>query len=165
MAAKVSIPYRSEILAAVIVLVFLVMVKNRLTAFNNQMMAINGGHSTIENHKNMISRWHAAADEFSKAISDFLFEDPYAFKRLVEKSAAQYDVEIDTMRLTQDISGKLGKATVTMTIIGSYTAIVEYVKSLEARHVRFSSISTGGGGERKNVSVVLYAYYAKESGA
>ena len=43
MAAKVSIPYRSEILAAVIVLVFLVMVKNRLTAFNNQMMAINGG--------------------------------------------------------------------------------------------------------------------------
>ena len=59
--------------------------------------------------------------------------------------------------------GQAGKATVTMTIIGSQT-IVEYVKSLEARHA-FSSISTGGGGERKNASVVLYAYYAKESGA
>jgi len=162
MTGKFNIPYRSEAIAVAMVLVFLLMVKNRLSDFKAQTVQFNTQTTAVENHKELSRRWTEAADKFDKSTKSFIFKDAYDFKKFVSRMAYDNDVNIDSLRQAQSRRGAVDEAKITMTVAAGYRQLVDYIRALEENNVRVESLSVGGADKIKQANLVVYCYYVQE---
>ena len=158
---KFTVPYKSEVIAAIIVLVFFVAVKNRFQYVKTGIDAIEAGKRAVEEHKSLAGRWESADKDFKTAMEGFLLKGPVEFKNIIQDKAWSNDINLVDIRANQDLSGILGMGSLDLVITGKFINIVKFVQVLEENNIRIAYFSVKGSDKKKDFVIKVYCYFSK----
>jgi len=158
---KLSIPYRSELIAVLMVVVIFITVKNRFQYVQTAAAAIEASKQVIDQRKGLAGRWQSAERDFAEAMGGFLVNGPSDCKNIVQDKAWSNNINLIDVRSGQDMSGILGMGSLDLTINGNYKDIVKFVREIEENKLRIMAFSITGVDKHKNVSMKVYCYFTK----
>jgi len=160
---SIAMPYKSEIIAVIIVAIFFVLVKNRFQYVKVQTDAVEAGKAEVEQHKALASRWISVDKDSKEAAQGFMLKGPMDLKGMVQDKAWSNDINLVDMRANQDLSGVVGVGTLDLVISGSFRSIVKFIEAIEASNIRVTSFSVSGSDKKKNVNIKVYCYFPKDA--
>jgi hypothetical protein len=158
-----SIPYKSELIVIVMVVVFFVVIKNRFQYVQAAVAAVEAGKQTIEERKNLAGRWSSVDKDFTESMQGFLLKDPVDFKSIIQDKAWANNINLINMRSGQDMSGVLGMGSLDLAISGDYKDTVKFIKALEENNLRIMNLSVAGTEKKKDISMKVYCYFSKDN--
>ena len=163
MIKKISLPYKSELIAALMVLVLFVVVKNRFQYVQTEVVSVEAGKQIVEERKSLAGRWTTVDNEWQETLKGFLLKDAVELKDIVQDRAWVNGINLVDIRTGQDVSGVLGLSSLDLKITGAYKDIVAFVQAIEASNIRVMSFSVKGESNKKNAEITVYGYFSKDA--
>jgi len=158
-----SIPYRSELIAIAMIVVFLVVIKNRFQYVQAAVATVEAGKRTVEERKSLSSRWTSVDKDFTESMQGFLLKGPVNCKNIIQDKAWANNINLIDMRSGQDMSGVLGVGSLDLTMSGEYKDTVKFINALEENSLRIMNLEITGTDRKKQVGMKVYCYFAKDN--
>jgi len=163
MPAKITIPYRNELIALGIILVTFFLVKNRLADTKVRINGINSDIERCDKEKSLARSWQNVSKEFDESLKGVLFADSFSIKKLFQDKAWSNDIDIQSLQLNKNISGIVAEAGINAKVTGKFKDIINFIAAAEESQLRVRSISITGKDEKKTVNINMYSYFNKEN--
>ena len=133
--------YRNILIVAVIIVVFVMVIRAIHTNYSQQIEEIKAQQAVIEKGIETLEEWGRLGGEHSRLRAEFLKKDVLLFKRFVEDEARSAGINIESLRLSQDDQGFYWEAAIRLNTVCTYKSFATFISSLEEKKIQTEDIN------------------------
>ena len=133
--------YKNILLGALIIAVFSIIINNIYTHYSWELSKMEDKRKELEDGKLTIAQWEKLGKERKGLKSTFFSNDPGVFKQFVEEKARDTDVNISAIRIEPKDEDFFWTVTIGLDAICYYKNLTDFIKLLEDKKVKISSLA------------------------
>ncbi len=137
---NIILRYRNIIIGAVIIFVFVIIIRNIHTNYSQQLKDVERQAEILEEGKKTLEKWDKLGLEYSSLTGKFLKKDVLAIKKYVEDKARKAGLAIDSLSISQKDQEFYWKVTLRLKTVCSYKDFSSFVKDLEDKRIQVKDV-------------------------
>lgn len=137
--------FKNILISVLIVFIFWMVINNILKKNSQDKLLLGIQEKTLAEGEKTIKKWQTLSIEYSKMQGKFLQKDILFFKKFVEESAKNFEIDIKSLNVSHSDKGEYWEAALQLRSASSYKNFVGFLKAIEKKRVQVESIRIAEG--------------------